>query len=131
MNDKPDIANHRVIFKTGKLHELDMASNILADRGIPFYRQEESVSGLKTAMPFQPSIGPGTWFSILVPEIAFDDAKRFLSELPFEISTDPEIWNFDNSVKTKRRWKMISWILIGISILLVLFKIVVSLALKV
>lgn len=120
MNDNPDIANHRVILKTGKLHELNMASTILSDRGIPFYKEEETVSGLKTAMPFQPVMGPGTWYSILVPEIAFDDARLILSELPFEITVDPDIWHFESSSKTKRRWKIISWIIIGTGIAMML-----------
>lgn len=131
MKDKPDITNHIVIFKTGKLHEIDMASKRLAERGIPFYKQEESVSGLTTAYPFQPSMEPGTWFSILVPEIAFDDAKLVLSELPFAITVDPDIWHFDSSAKTKRRWKIISWIIIGVSVLLALSKIIMSLVSKV
>jgi len=118
------VANHKVIFKTGKLHELELASNILAERGIPFYKQEESVSGLTTAMDFQPTMGPGTWFSILVPEIAFDDAKRVLSELPFDISANPDIWHFQSDPKTKRIWKIISWIILGLSIVLAIKMIV-------
>lgn len=131
MHDKPDITNHIVIFKTGKLQEIDMASEVLADNGIPFYRQEESVSGITTAFPFQPSMEPGTWFTILVPEIAYDDAKLVLAELPFDITVDPDILHFDNSAKTKRRWKIFSWILIGVSVLLVLAKFFVSVVLKV
>jgi hypothetical protein len=92
---------HVVVFKTGKLYELDTASEALKGKNIPFYRQEEASSGLLMAMPAQPTMGPGIWYSILVPEIAVEDAKAILAELPFEVGTNPDIWHFgpDKNVK--------------------------------
>jgi len=38
---------HTVVFKTGKLYELDMASNVLQDEGMPFFKETESSSGVR------------------------------------------------------------------------------------
>ena len=103
---------HTTVFKTGKLHELDMAADVLIDEGIPFFKETESSSGVRLAMPFQPAMGPGTWYSILVPDPLIEKAKSVLSNLPFEIGTDPDIWHFGSSKKQKRWWKAFAWFMI-------------------
>ena len=103
---------HTTVFKTGKLHEFDMAANVLIDEGIPFFKETESSSGLRLAMPFQPAMGPGIWYSILVPDPLIEQARSLLSNLPFEISTDPEIWHFGSSEKQKRWWKIFAWFML-------------------
>jgi hypothetical protein len=40
---------HTTVFKTGKLHELDMAANVLRGQGIPFFKETESSSGARLA----------------------------------------------------------------------------------
>lgn len=109
---------HVIVFKTGKLYELDMASEALKEKNIPFYRQSESSSGIRTAMPAQPTMGPGTWYSILVPEIAVEDAKAILAELPFEVGTNPDIWHFGPDEKVKKGWKIYGYFILAITILL-------------
>lgn len=111
---------HVIVFKTGKLYELDMATEALKENNIPFYRQSESSSGLRTAMPAQPTMGPGTWYSILVPEIAVEDAKVILAELPFEIGTNPGIWHFGADEKAKKGWKIYGYFILAISIVLLI-----------
>jgi hypothetical protein len=111
---------HVIVFKTGKLYELDMATEALKENNIPFYRQSESSSGLRTAMPAQPTMGPGTWYSILVPEIAVEDAKAILAELPFEIGTNPDIWHFRPDEKVKKWWKMYGYFILAISIVMLI-----------
>ena len=109
------------ILETGKLYELDMAANALAEKKIPFYREEVSSSGLHFAMPFQPSMGPGTWFAIIVPEIAVNEARNVLEGLPLEISTKPDIWHFGASKKDRAGWRIYARItLIGTFLLLVI-----------
>lgn len=103
---------HTTVFKTGKLHELDMAANVLSDEGIPFFKETESSSGVRLAMPFQPDMGPGTWYSILVPDQLKEQAKSALSNLLFEIGTDPDIWHFSSSEKQKRWWKIFAWLIL-------------------
>ena len=58
-NDK---TNFICVLKTGKTHEHYMAANALKDEGIPFYKEQETSSGLRLAMPFQSTMGPGTFF---------------------------------------------------------------------
>ena len=84
---------HTIVFKTGQLHELDMAANVLSDEGIPFFKETESSSAVRLPMPLQPEMGPETWYSILVPDQLIDHPKSVLSNLPFEIGTDPAIWH--------------------------------------
>ncbi len=109
--------NFICVLKTGKTHEHDMAANALKDNGIPFYKEQETSSGLRLAMPFQSTMGPGTFFSILVPEKAIDDAKSILNELPIDLTTDPDVWHFSPNKKAKRFWKIFIWINLGIGLL--------------
>lgn len=118
---------HVIVFKTGKLYELDLATEALKENNIPFYRQSESSSGLRFAMPAQPTMGPGTWYSILVPEIAVEDAKAILAELPFEISTNPDLWDFGPDVNVKKGWKIYGYFILAISIILLIAYVIVQL----
>ena len=103
---------HTIVCKTGKLHELDMAANVLSEEGIPFFKETESSSGVRLAMPFQPEMGPGTWYSILVPDQQKEQAMSVLSNLPFEIGSDPDIWHFGSSEKQKLWWKIFVWFML-------------------
>lgn len=105
---------HTTVFKTGKLHELDMASNALSDEEIPFFKQTESSSGVRLVMSFQPAMGPGTWYSILVPDQLVEKAKVVLSDLPIEIDTDPDVWHSGSSEKQKRWWKIFTWLMLAL-----------------
>ena len=113
--------NFIYILRTGKTHEHDMAVNALKDRGIPFYKEQETCSGLRLAMPFQSFMGPGEYYSILVPEQAADDAKNILSELPIDLTTEPDVWHFRPNQKVKRFWKIFIWINLGIALLLLTY----------
>ena len=97
-----------------------MAANALAEKKIPFYRESVSSSGLRFAMPFQPSMGPGTWFAIIVPEVAVNEARNVLEGLPFEISNKPDIWHFGASQKARSRWRIYAWITLIITLLLLI-----------
>ena len=103
---------HIIVFKTGKLHELDMAANALSDEGIPFFKETKSSSGVRLAMPFQPNMGPGTCYSILVPDQLKEHASSVLSNLPFDIGTDPDIWHIGVPEKQKRWWKIFAWLML-------------------
>jgi hypothetical protein len=104
--EKEGNTNFVCVLKTGKLFELDIASNALKERDIPFYKQLETSSGLRLAMPFQPSMGPGTWCNILVhPEFA-DEARRILKNLPIDSSNDPDVWHFRQNKRIKKAWKI-------------------------
>jgi hypothetical protein len=82
------------VFVTGKIIQFDMAVDALKQARIPFQSQEETGTGLKFSMPVAPTPGPGTFWSILVPEKASAGARQVLSQLPFPITTSPGPWDF-------------------------------------
>ena len=82
------------VFVTGKIIQFDMAVDALKRARLPFQTQEETGTGMKLSMPVAPTPGPGTFWSILVPEKALPDARQVLSELPFPITTNPGPWDF-------------------------------------
>jgi hypothetical protein len=98
-----------------------MAANSLRENEIPFYRQQETSGGLRLAMPFQPAMGPGTWYSILVPEEVVDEARRILNELPIEVNNNPDVWHFGPSEKVKRGWSIYIWISLILSCIFLVF----------
>ena len=82
------------VFVTGKIIQFDMAVDALKRARLPFQTQEETGTGMKLSMPVVPTPGPGTFWSILVPEQALPDARQVLSDLPFPITTNPGPWDF-------------------------------------
>jgi len=112
---KDSNGNHVCILRTGKLIEHDIAANALKENGIPFYKQMETSSGLRLVMPFQPAMGPGTYYNILVPQNCIDEAKNILDELPIEVTTEPEIWHFGASEKAKKGWKIYVWFILALT----------------
>jgi len=65
-------------------------------------------------MSFQPAMGPGTLYSILVSDKLVEQAKVVLSNLPIEIDTEPEVWHFGSSEKQKRWWKIFTWFILAL-----------------
>lgn len=104
MND--DQTNGVVIFRTGQLFEIDMASNVLKEKGIPHYTREETSGGLKLAMPAAPATGPGTWWCIVVPQAHSEEARQELEGLPFCQGENPGVWGFQPRPKVKLGWRI-------------------------
>jgi Putative prokaryotic signal transducing protein len=82
------------LMRTGKPHETDMAANALTENGIPFIRRQHTGS-LTTSMPLTPSPGLGVSWSIAVPHVALDDARRILTHLPMEVNHTPSQFDFN------------------------------------
>ena len=80
------------VMRTGHTYQADMASLALKAAQIPHFLREETSSGMRYAMPVSPSMGPGIWFVLLVPDGFRDEASRALAELPFEVSVTPDVW---------------------------------------
>ena len=125
----PEKKKDVLLLSSGKLYELDLASNVLEEHGIPHYKQQQTFTGLKLAMPFQPFAGPGIWYAIYVNEFYADKAKEIISDLPFETSTSPEIWHFNPNKKAKKFWRFIIYLWLGTT-LLVFFKYVFDMYVK-
>jgi hypothetical protein len=107
---------HVVILKTGRIHELELACNALKDSGIPHFRQDENISGLKTAM-YTPAMGPGTFWNLLVPISEKSNADKILSELPIEVTEKPGIWHFSANKKAKKVWRILTIAILSITVL--------------
>jgi hypothetical protein len=106
------------VFCTGQLMAFDMAVNVLKEARIAHQVRAETSTGLKVAVSVTPGAGPGQFFTLLVPASVEDEAKRLLSELPFEITTNPGPWDFQPRPAIKR------WLKVVIIGLLTLFVIV-------
>ncbi len=109
-----------IIFKTGKVYELDLASNALKEANIPHYTQQENSAGAKFAMPANPVAGPGIWYSIIVSDVAENEVKRIVNALPIEIKTNPSVWSFSPKDRIKNLWKIFAISIIAIYILILL-----------
>jgi hypothetical protein len=105
---------HRIILKTGKLLDFELACNALKEAGIPFVKQEENYTGLKEAY-CQPVMGPGNFFNLIVPFPFETKATQVISELPIEITLEPELWHYGADDKSKKYWKIYALIVLGIS----------------
>jgi hypothetical protein len=114
----PDKKKDVLLLSSGKLYELDLASNVLEEHGIPHYKQQQTVTGLRLAMPFQPFAGPGVWYAIYVNEFYAQKAKDIISDLPFEITTSPEMWHFNPSKRAKKFWRFVVFLWLGTTLVL-------------
>jgi hypothetical protein len=106
-----------IVFCTGQLIAFDIAVNALKEARIPHQVRAETATGLKVAMPIIAAPGPGRFFAVLVPVSVEAEAKVVLSQLPFEITTNPGSWDFRPQPSVKRWWKLC--IIVGLVFLLV------------
>ncbi len=107
---KDELTQYKIILKTGKMYELDMATNLLKENKIPHFKRQETSAGVQFAMPFQPTQGPGIWYAIYVPEKIGERANKVLSELPIDITTNPGIWHFSPTPNVKTGFKTYAYI---------------------
>jgi hypothetical protein len=119
-----DQANFTVVFRTGKSWEYEMVLNTLEENDIPYQSWEESSSGVRLAMPLRPTPGPGIWWAVLVPAKFLKETQSLLSELPIEIKTDPDVWDFSSSTAVKIGWQIYVWIILGFTVLWAILNII-------
>lgn len=94
-----------------------MAVHSLSENGVPFYKQLETSGGLRLAMPFQPAMGPGTYYCIFVPQKLVENATQLLRELPIDVTTEPAIWHFGVSANAKKKCKITVCFILGFTFL--------------
>ncbi len=109
--------DYEVILRTGRIFDFEMACDALREAGIPFVKQEESVTGIKDGY-VQPSMGPGSFFNLLVPKQFKGKAVQVISELPIELTLEPDFWHYGADERSKRWWKIFAMVVLGIAILL-------------
>ena len=98
------MSEHVVILKTGRLHEFEMGCNALKESGIPHFRQEETVSGLKTSMVV-PVMAPGLYWNLFVPVSEKTKAEKILSDLPIDFTVNPDLWHCGSKPESQQDWK--------------------------
>jgi hypothetical protein len=106
--------NPVVVLRTGKLFEIDMAIDALKKAKIPYMAEEENAAGLRLAMPVAPAPAPGLSWTLQVPDAELARAKLVLSDLPFEIKTNPDAWDFQPTRAVKMVWKVVIVALLAI-----------------
>lgn len=105
---------HEIILRTGKIIDFEMACNALSEADIPFFKQEEDYCGIKEAY-YQPVMGPGIFFNLLVATPLKEVASQIISELPIDFTLEPDFWHYGANEKSKRNWKIYALIVLGIS----------------
>jgi hypothetical protein len=95
-----------VVFRTGSLVEFDTVTGALKQARVPFFSREESSGGMRLATPAAPSVGPGTWWAVLVPAPAAEDARDIIRQLPLSEKTDPDVWDFQPTKRARMGWKV-------------------------
>ncbi len=109
--------NFVTVFRTGQLVHLEWACNALDEAGIAYQRREETSGGLHVAMPAAPSVGPGTWWAITVPEPLVPRAREVLASLPFAQTTTPEVWSYQPKPAGKLGWQLYAWIALAATVI--------------
>jgi len=114
----------KVVFRTGSLVELDMVVGELNAQDIPNFTREEWSSGLRVAMPATPTVGPGTWWTVVVPEQFMPQAKEIIANLPCDSTTDPSVWSFQPTEIVKEGWKFYIYITFAIIVMIAIIDLV-------
>jgi hypothetical protein len=100
-----DRFNPVAVLSTGQVWQIDMAIDALKRAAVPHMAEEETASGLRLAMPVMPAQAPGVFWTVRVPASQVEKARQVLSELPFEIKTSPDAWDFKPEPEVKKGWR--------------------------
>ncbi len=83
-----------VTYRSGLLYEVEMVAAAVEQAGVPFFRQEE-IGTSRFAMPFQPSQGPGIYWTVLIPRRFRSAARKVISQMPVSKKLYPDVWGFN------------------------------------
>ncbi len=100
-NKNPNDIPMEVVYRSGMPHEVELVANTLDEAGIPYYRQEE-IGTTRLAMPFQPSMGPGVYWIVIVPATEREKAAELISNLPISHDEHPDVWGFKPAPEAKK-----------------------------
>ena len=114
---------HEIVLRTGRIHEFELVCNALNEANIPYVKQEESVSGLKTGY-VQPVMGPGNYFNLLVPTESKQKALDIISALPVDLGRDPDVWHYGGTEKAKKKWRVYITVVLGIVLVLTILNVI-------
>jgi hypothetical protein len=117
-----DTLNPVVVLRTGQVWQMDMAIDALKRAHVPHFCQQETAAGLRLAVPAAPAAGPGTWYAVLVPEARAEAARGVLATLPFEVKTDPGVWDFGPTPRAKRLYRRLGIVAVALLALALLLR---------
>jgi hypothetical protein len=81
--------------------------------GLPFYRASESPLGVRFAMPAAPSMGPSSYWLVVVPGSHAAAARAVVRRLPVSRLAYPGVWAFGPTSAAKHFFKACAWIYIS------------------
>ena|ERR1700730_17857005 len=103
-----------VVYRSGQLYEVDMVANCLEEDDVPFFRRQESSSGLSFAMPAAPTMGPGIAWAIVVPRSAVSRARGIIRSLPVSQDLYPGPWAFRPTPRVQKVWRLFASLLLAL-----------------
>jgi hypothetical protein len=112
--NRVDSGDSEVVYRSGLLYESDMVADALKHAGIPYFRREESSSGLSFAMPVAPVQGPGVTWAIVVPGTVLRQARRVIARLPVSKDMHPGVWGFKPTPAVQRFFRQYAALYIGV-----------------
>jgi hypothetical protein len=109
-----------LVFRTGLLHELDLVADALGAAGIPHSLQDESVTGLPSAMSVVPAPGFGGFWNVLVPKGSKASARTIIKRLPVHDDRNPGVWGFHPRPEVKKFYRQYGWfLLVGLALAII------------
>lgn len=97
-----------MVLRTGKLVEADYLASIFEQEEVPFYRRQETITGIGYTTPLVPTGGPGVFFTLWVPPEVETQARQIMSDL--QIVSDPTAANWDVGGDAKSRQAVAWWV---------------------
>lgn len=79
---------HKIVYKTALVYELDMVRDSLKEAQIQHFVQSEGYGGVKYALEAAPAQGFGKRWFVLVPETFEKKAEELLKTLPVSFDSD-------------------------------------------
>jgi hypothetical protein len=109
-----EAAAHReeeLVYRTIHLYEAELVANEFTQAGLPFYRAEESLGGVRLAMPAVPAPAPGCWWLVIVPPTHAQRAHAILEDLPVSKQSEaPEFWPVSPESWGRKFFKVWAWL---------------------
>ena len=81
---------HRIVYTTAHVFEVDTVREAFTKGNVPFYVQSESLGGVRTAFEASPAAGLGRRWHFFVPSEAEVKARKILSTLHLTIDSDSQ-----------------------------------------
>ena len=109
-----------VIYRTAKSYELEMVLAAFEEAEIPCYSQAYSSTGIRFADDHSRSMGPGSFYELVIDAVDTEKAKSLIDSLPFIGSEEPGFWDFAPKMNSKFLFKILSLAILIVSVIALL-----------